>query len=147
MRSLRKVVEDLDYKVNVAAYECMRWSDISLQIVQHVINERGLSIENLQQQFPYLDRIDGDCFHVNRARTSGEYVPDYRREIPEEDTEMQEDGLGNQLQTIEKELEDPKLLDEMIKEGNKVQKGYKKEIVAAKKAEALKAKEADMEQE
>ena len=60
---------------------------------------------------------------------------------------MQEDGLGNQLQTIEKELEDPKLLDEMIKEGNKVQKGYKKEIVAAKKAEALKAKEADMEQE
>ena len=33
MRSLQSVVDDLDYKVNVAASECTKWSDNTMQIV------------------------------------------------------------------------------------------------------------------
>ena len=52
MRSLQSVVEDLDYKVNVAANECSIWSDNTMQIVQHVINERNdsdIKIEEMVQ--------------------------------------------------------------------------------------------------
>ena len=41
MRSLSSVVDDLDFKVNVAAAECAKWSDNTMQVVQHVINERN----------------------------------------------------------------------------------------------------------
>ena len=40
MRSLSSVVDDLDYKVNVAANECAKWSDNTMQVVQHIVNDR-----------------------------------------------------------------------------------------------------------
>ena len=33
MRSLSSVVDDLDFKVNVAAAECAKWSDNTMQVV------------------------------------------------------------------------------------------------------------------
>ena len=70
MRSLQSVVEDLDYKVNVAANECSKWSDNTLQVVQHVVNERNdgeTTIEQMMQQFPYIERIDGDNFQMSKV--------------------------------------------------------------------------------
>ena len=75
MRSLQSVVDDLDYQVNVAACECSKWSDNAMQIVQHVLRERNqgqLTIEEMMQQFPYLERIDGDCFLVNKGQSNSQ---------------------------------------------------------------------------
>ena len=40
-----------------------------MQIVQHVINDRNdgeITIKEMCQQFPYLERIDGDSFQIDK---------------------------------------------------------------------------------
>ena len=51
---------------------------------------------------------------------------------------MQDDNQGNMLEQIERDIESPGCLDEMIEQGNKIYKDYKDEIIAAKRAEAHK---------
>ena len=51
---------------------------------------------------------------------------------------MQDDNQGNMLEQIERDIESPSRLDEMIEQGNKIYKDYKDEIIAAKRAEAHK---------
>ena len=43
----------------------------------------------------------------------GEYVPDFQRVMPQEDgdIDMQDENHGNLLSVIEKEIEDPDVLD------------------------------------
>ena len=75
------VLSDLDYKVAVASTECERWTDNTLQVVQYVVNsstdesqgvpsedqEKQMTMEQMLQQFPYLERLleDSDCSQLS----------------------------------------------------------------------------------
>ena len=71
MNSLESVRDELEYKVNVAAAECAKWTDNTLQVCQGVIHRAAqdnadksqptLSMDHLLQQFPYLERVLEDC--------------------------------------------------------------------------------------
>mmetsp|Transcript_1312 Transcript_1312/g.1779 ORF Transcript_1312/g.1779 Transcript_1312/m.1779 type:complete len:91 (+) Transcript_1312:623-895(+) len=69
MSSLEGVRDDLEYKTAVAASECAKWTDNTLQLCEAVLNhahtrnsESGgvLSFDQLLQQFPYLERVLAD---------------------------------------------------------------------------------------
>ena len=46
MRSLQGNLEDLEYKVTVATTECAKWTDNTLQVVQHVLEDAEMQDES-----------------------------------------------------------------------------------------------------
>ena len=42
MRSLQGVLDELEYKVTVATTECAKWTDNTLQVVQHVLQDTDM---------------------------------------------------------------------------------------------------------
>ena len=72
-------IQQLEYKVNVAAGEIARWTDNSFVMVQYAkndekLNDVGRKYENIEKQFPYLSNFEADCLMLGTEEPSKRHI-------------------------------------------------------------------------